>query len=344
MFQQLLTICRNTFLESIRQPIFVVLLIAFGLLLVLNPAMAANTLDDDNKLMIAMGLSTLFLAGLFLAAFTATGVLASEIDNKTVLTVVSKPVSRPVFVLGKFAGVAAALAVAFWILGGLFLLTVRHRVMQTASDPFDLPVIVFGTLAWFGALAFASWANYFQRRVFTSTFVLSLAAATTVALLLVLMINKHWEFQPITTEFDPGSDSAMPHGQLPIVMLLLYEAILMLTAVAIAASTRLGQIMTLVICSGVFLLGLVSEILLAPAVHRITWADVTGAPSFFAWALPHLLYWVVPNFQFLWLAEALQRGVLIPPAHILMVSAYAILEIIAVLALAIALFQEREVS
>src|SRR5690606_27955164 len=97
--------------------------------------------SDDNKLLVDMGLSTLALAGLLLAAFTATGVLSNEIENKTVLTTISKPVSRPMFVLGKFAGVAAALVLAYATLAIIFLLTVRHKVMMTASDRFDMPVI-----------------------------------------------------------------------------------------------------------------------------------------------------------------------------------------------------------
>ena len=79
MFQQLLTIGRNTFIESIRQPIFTVLTIVGILALVLNLAAAANTLDDDNKLLIDMGLSTLFIVGLFLAGVAFAYFLALPI-------------------------------------------------------------------------------------------------------------------------------------------------------------------------------------------------------------------------------------------------------------------------
>ncbi|MDX1681939.1 MAG: ABC transporter permease subunit, partial [Phycisphaeraceae bacterium] len=131
MLGQLFTISRNTFKESIRQPIFVVLIFVAGLLLVLNPSLAAYTMEDDDRLLVDLGLSTLFLIGLLLAAFTATNVLTVELENRTVLTVVSKPVPRPVFMLGKFLGVAAAILIAFWTLSTIFLLTVRHGVMTT---------------------------------------------------------------------------------------------------------------------------------------------------------------------------------------------------------------------
>ena len=81
----LFTIARNAFLESIRQPIHAVLVCVGLLALLLNVNIAAYTLEDDNKLLIDLGLSTLFLAGLLLAAFTATSVLSREIENKTCL-------------------------------------------------------------------------------------------------------------------------------------------------------------------------------------------------------------------------------------------------------------------
>src|SRR5690606_13376871 len=120
MLRQLLNIARNTAVESIRQPIFVVLVLLGGVMMALNVPLSANTMEvgglGDNKMLYDMGMSTIAIVGVLLAAFTATGVLSREIENKTVLTVVSKPVSRPVFVLGKFLGVAAAIMLSCYIL------------------------------------------------------------------------------------------------------------------------------------------------------------------------------------------------------------------------------------
>ena len=155
MLSQLLAIAKNTFLESIRQPIMVVLIIAATVALTLSIAGAANTLEDDNVMFIQLGLSTLLLAGLFMAGFTATGVLSLEIERKTVLTVVSKPVTRPIFILGKYLGVATAITITMWPLAMIMLLCVRHGVMQTAAHDVDGPVLAFGVTLWFAAL-FAS--------------------------------------------------------------------------------------------------------------------------------------------------------------------------------------------
>ena len=335
MIRQLLSIAKNTFQESVRQPIFAVLILVAALALTLNPALAAYTLDDDNKLLLDMGLSTLFIAGLLLAAFTATGVLGQEIRLKTALTVVSKPVPRPLFVLGKFLGVTAALAMAFWTLAALFLLTERHQVMQTASDTFDGPVWTFGGLAALLSLVAATAGNYLYRWSFPSTFATWLAVLTTLAWLLVLVIGKGWILQSPATDF---------HPQLMIGLLMIFEAVLILTGVAIAVSTRLGQIMTLIVCVGVFFLGLVANYL-AQTVR-----DAMGAiadPSVLeraALAGAGALLQAAPNLQLLWPGDALTQDHPITVGHLGWVTGYTALYVVGLLSLAVALFQTRDVA
>jgi hypothetical protein len=342
MIQQVLTIVRNTFLESIRQPIFVVLLLTSALALFFLPMLSLNTFDDDNMLLIDMGLSTLALSGLFLAAFTATGVLSAELENKTVLTVVSKPVPRPAFVLGKYLGVSLALLTWYWIAAIIFFLTIRHRVMSTASDEFDQPVLTFGVVGFFAALGLAAMANYWYHRVFTSSLVLSMVVLLTLAAGLVLIVNKQWQFQSPLTEWEP--DKALAGGQRVIALVMIFESILIVTAAAIAASTRLGQVMTLLVCIALVLLGNASQSTFGATAEKQSWQNVHGLGGFAAWLWPHLGYRLVPNLQVLWPGQALIQGHDIPLAHLALVSVYSLLYIGALIFLAMALFQRREVG
>ena len=323
MFQQVLTIARNTFVESIRQPVFIVLIVVGTIMLVLNVPMMAYTLEDDTKMLIDVGFSTLFVVGLLLAAFTATGVLSREVENKTVLTVVSKPVARPLFVIGKFVGVSASIMVAYWILAIIFLLTARHEVMQTARDRIDVPVVLFGGGAVLLAVCIAALANYFYRRVFASTLVGCLTVLISIAWGLVLVVNKEWQFQ------SPAADLNV---QQLIGLLLVFELLLIITAVAVAASTRLGQVMTLLICAGVFLIGLVSEYVLG------RWANANES-----WLID-TLYGIAPNFQLAWPADALTQEHAFTSSYVALVSGHSVLYVLAVLSLAIALFQTRELG
>jgi len=321
VIQQLLTISHHTFTASIRQPILVVLIMIAAGALALNPSVAAFTLYDDNKLMIDMGFSTLFLIGMLMAVFTATGVLGEEVESQTALTVISKPVARPIFVLGKYLGVSAAIAVAFWTLCGIFLLTVRHRVLQTASDSFDGPVLLLGCGAALIALVAATLGNYLYRRSFTSCFVLTLFMMMTVAWLLVLLIDPQWQFQNPSIDLNP---------QIMIGLILIFQAVLILTAVAVAAATRLGQMLTLMVCVGVFVLGLLNDYMFG----RFAATNL----------LAKLCHVVAPNLQLFWPADALTQGYSFSIDYVGLICTYTLLYIISLLGLAIALFQRREIK
>lgn len=319
----LLSIARNAFLEAIRQPVHAVLICGAVVALVLNVNIAAYTLEDDNKLLVDLGLSTLFLTGMLMAAFTATSILSREIENKTVVTVVSKPVPRWAVVVGKFGGVAGAIATAYWLLAVVFLLTVRHRVQTTVrvEDTYDPVVLTCGILAGGVALAVSGLANYLYRRPFPSTFAIVAGVCATVAWGIVSCVGRDWRPQHPATDWN---------SQLAIGLAMVFEAVLVLTAVAIAASTRLGRLPTLLVCCGFFLIGLVGEYFLS----------MTLAGS----GLRGLLAAVVPNLQFFWPADALTAGHEIPVWHLGQLTLYATCLAAAALAVAVALFQSRDVG
>ncbi|MEM6331758.1 MAG: ABC transporter permease subunit [Planctomycetota bacterium] len=355
MLRQLLTIASNTYIEAIRQPVFAVLLLIGVLAMILNVNIAAYTLEADNKLMVDLGLSTIFLVGLLIAAFTATGVVSEEIENRTALTVVSKPVPRPVFVLGKYLGVASALILANVVLGLSFLMSLRHGVQQTARDDVDFPVVLFGLLAVLGAIAFAAWTNYHLRWVFTSTFAHAVSVGGVLAFALVMVVSKEWALQVPWTDLMHEDYSMV---QVMIGLILLLQAQLLLASVAVAVSTRLGQVVTILISFGVFLAGLAGNSLnyfpdqqldipagvgLFPSFWVVITAEVPVLSRILFFG-SKLLYLVLPNLQFLWPADAITQGNPFSFMYLLSCTAYTALYTVAVLAVAVMLFQRREVG
>jgi len=322
MLSRLYNIAANTFLDTIRQPIFGVVLLASTLMMILNIALAGFTLEDDDKLLLDLGLSTLLLTGLFLSVFSATGVLTREIENKTVLTVISKPVSRPVFLTGKYVGVLAALLVALYLCFLVFLMTMRHKVLQTSSDPWDGPVLVFGFGALVLALGIAAFCNYFYGSEFASTALALVVPLLTLAVLLTGLWDKTWNLQP----FGSGIFAIELFYAAFLVML----AIMVLAAIALAASTRLSQVMTLLVCVLLTAVGLVADFALGQYADQ----------SQLAWTLYHVL----PNLGFFWITDAVNSGIPVPPSYIAMCAGYAILMVIAILMIGVALFQRREVG
>lgn len=322
MFTKLWGIIANSFTETIRQPIYGVLLLVTVLLLTLCVGLAAYTMDDDNRFLKDLGLSTLLVTGLFLSAFSAAGILSQEIENKTVLTVISKPVSRPLFILGKFIGLAGALAVAYYLCGIVFLLAMRHGVIARASQIFDLPVILFGTSAIGITIVVAAFCNYLYDMQFSSTAIALAIPLMTVALMLVGLINNEWKIQPFGKDFIDG--------QLVGAAILVFALVMITAAVAVAVSTRFGQVMTLAICVFVVLVGLVSDSFFGQ--YRETQI------------LARLAYWVTPNLAFFWVTDALTAENPLTMGYVGMASGYAALIVASWLLIGIVLFQKREVG
>ena len=75
MLTQTLSIARNAFFESIRQPILLVLVLAGMLLLMLSNPLAAFTMEDDQRMLLDIGLATVFTIGILIASFVASNVL-----------------------------------------------------------------------------------------------------------------------------------------------------------------------------------------------------------------------------------------------------------------------------
>ena len=120
IFEQLWAIARNTYLESVRQPVVLVILSIGILLTIMSNPLAGWTMQDDQRMFVDIGLSTVFISTALLAAFIATNAISREIDNRTVLTVISKPVPRPVFVVGKYIGVSITMLVSLAVLALVF--------------------------------------------------------------------------------------------------------------------------------------------------------------------------------------------------------------------------------
>jgi ABC-type transport system involved in multi-copper enzyme maturation permease subunit len=331
-----LSISQNTFVQTIRQPIFGILILVTFAVLALELCQAGWTMTSDyvlanQKLLQDLGLSTLLMfSGVLLAAFSASSVLAREIDDRTALTVVSKPVSRGLFVLGKFAGVSAAVTAGFYLCSIVFLMTVRHRVPSTAASPIDWPVIVLGLGALGLAVLIGLAGNYLFGWHFTSAAVWSALATMTLAMGVLLFVGKGWHIVPLG--FDAVPDPHDPDTyqlitpQLLTSILLIYLAALIFCAVAVTTSTRMGQMITLLVCLGVFALGSMHPALAQlakshPAIHALTWAS------------PNLTYFY-----------GLDSDNPVPPHVVGSFALYGLIYMAAVLSLGIALFQTRQLE
>ncbi len=321
MLLKLIAIAKNTFLESIRQPVYAIIVISALIMFILSPSLTMYTMSEDNKLLREIGLSTIFLSGLFIAIFTACSAITEEIDSKTVTTVLTKPVNRYVFIIGKFFGIAGAVFLAHYLLTIVHMLVIRHGVLETASDTHDWTVIGLGGTALLISILISAFMNYFYDWKFSSTAIVLLTVLLSFTLTILMFIDPQWQFNPANNAFSLFDVYAS---------LLLLQAITILIALALMFSTRFNIILTLSSCVGIFLLGLVSDYFFGMAAQTHLWAKIART--------------IVPNFQVFWISDAIYEGTLIPISYIWISTSYSALYIAGILFLSIALFHRRQVG
>ncbi len=321
IMNKLFTLTKNTFIETLRQPVYAVIIIAALFLLFISPSLTMYTMSDDNKLLREMGLSTLFLASLFIAIFSASGAVAKEIENKTIITVLSKPVKRPTFIIAKFFGVAAAVVLAHYICTVALLMAIRHGVLETASDTPDWTVLSTAGVAVALTFSLSAFFNYAYDWRFSSTAIVLAGIFATLSIVFLYFIDRNWQFNPR----ENGINTLDVYGS----VLLLLAAII-IVALAVALSARFNIMVTLSACVGIFLLGLISDYTFGRFAETRIWAKVGR--------------FLVPNLQIFWISDAIYEGSAVPLKYIIISASYALCYTTAILLLAIALFQRRQIG
>ncbi|MGQ0636282.1 MAG: ABC transporter permease subunit [Planctomycetaceae bacterium] len=127
-------IARATAKEAIRQPIFPLLLALAVLILVVNTFLPFFSLGDDVKMLEICGLATILICGMLLAVWTSSMSIADEIEGKTAMTLLSKPINRRQFIVGKYVGIQTAVLALIVPVGLVFLGLIYYKVFYDARE------------------------------------------------------------------------------------------------------------------------------------------------------------------------------------------------------------------
>jgi len=118
---------RNTFTELVRQKVFYFLLL-FGLVIIGNSAFLAKfSFQEEFQMMkdVALGAMSVFLS--LLAILATAMLLPRDLEDRTIFTILSKPVPRYEYLMGKLLGVLFLLALSTLVMGTLFLIVLLAR-------------------------------------------------------------------------------------------------------------------------------------------------------------------------------------------------------------------------
>ena len=131
----------NTLRESIRSRVLYGLL--FFALLMISSGVVASSLSyvERERILQDVGLASVRLFGVAIAIFVGIDLIHKEVDRRTVFTILSKPISRGTFLLGKWVG----LTLTIWMQTGIMALAFA-AVSLAAGAPLGWPHIAFFVL------------------------------------------------------------------------------------------------------------------------------------------------------------------------------------------------------
>jgi ABC-type transport system involved in multi-copper enzyme maturation permease subunit len=111
-------IARNTFREVTRDRLLVGVLAAGAVLLAATQALSPLAVGEGLRLTVDLGLSGLSMLGMFVILVVGTGLVAKELERRTIYNLLSRPITRPAYLVGKWMGLCAAL----WVVVGVMAL------------------------------------------------------------------------------------------------------------------------------------------------------------------------------------------------------------------------------
>jgi len=101
----------NVFRESVRDRVPYNLVLFAVLLIGSSYLLGQLTAGQDVKIIKDLGLASISIFGLFIAIFIGIGLVSKEVERRSIYALLAKPISRPQFIAGKYAGLVLTLAV-----------------------------------------------------------------------------------------------------------------------------------------------------------------------------------------------------------------------------------------
>src|SRR3954452_5642603 len=123
-----LVILRHTFREAIVQPIYTLLLVLGAAVLIVFGLLPFFTLGEDTVMFKSVGLDVVLLFVLISTLFATSKSVFEEIEDRTMLTLMSKPVKKWEVLLGKYLGILTSSALGVVLLGIVLIVGIYLRV------------------------------------------------------------------------------------------------------------------------------------------------------------------------------------------------------------------------
>lgn len=120
-------IARNTIGEALRKKILVVFLVVAVALIVLTSSFSQFSLREELTIIKSLGLGLIAMVGMLISIVLGINLITAEVERKTIYTILSKPVRRYEFLLGKFFGALGTIAINLVIMTVVFMIMVAWK-------------------------------------------------------------------------------------------------------------------------------------------------------------------------------------------------------------------------
>ncbi len=170
----LLVIAHNTFREGIRAKVLYNLVFFAVLLILFSYFLGQLSIGANVKVMMDVGLFSISFMGVLIAIFVGIGLVYKELEKRTIFTIVSKPIHRSQFIVGKYLGLCLTLFVQLLVMWLFFMLLLYvysgkfHWQLTPAGLFIYLELMVITAFA----ILFSSFSTPFLSALFTLSFYL----------------------------------------------------------------------------------------------------------------------------------------------------------------------------
>ncbi len=167
-------IALNTFREAIRDRILYVIFFFAAVCFLFSRLLALLTVGDQVKIITDVGLAALSFFGALMAILVGTGLVYKEIDKKTIYTLLSKPIHRYQFLLGKYFGMILTLFVMLSLMTIIFLILLFFHTFKIEWQILGAVFLIYIELCLITAVAilFSCFSTPILSSIYTLSFYL----------------------------------------------------------------------------------------------------------------------------------------------------------------------------
>lgn len=139
-----LLVARNTFREAARDRALAGLVVAGVAVIAIAQVASPLAMGESRRLTVDLGLTAISLLGLLAVLLVGTSLVAKEVERRTIYNLLSRPITRPTYLVGKWAGLSAALWAMALALGAALWLLVALRGAPGLAGPLVEAVYLAG--------------------------------------------------------------------------------------------------------------------------------------------------------------------------------------------------------